>query len=150
MTQAVEVVPSLGLAPTISMCPHSLHQDLLQLSIAHSQVGSKSQALLHANSVEMNVHTMSQAQLQALLHAASVQTAVHTTCAITARIKTCCNSVLLSIRSFPHYKPSHKLCCMQHLFKRLSIQYMPLQPASRLAAAQHCSVLGRLFTRSQL
>ena len=52
MTQAVEIVPSLSLAPTITMCPDSLHQDLLQLSIAHSQVGlscqAELQALLHA------------------------------------------------------------------------------------------------------
>ena len=39
MTQAVEVLPSLALAPSISMCPDSLYQDLLQLNIAHSEVG---------------------------------------------------------------------------------------------------------------
>lgn len=38
MTQAVEVLPSFALAPSITMCPHNLHLDLLQLSITHSQV----------------------------------------------------------------------------------------------------------------
>lgn len=38
MTQAVEVLPSLALAPHITMCPHTLHLDLLHLSITHCQV----------------------------------------------------------------------------------------------------------------
>lgn len=40
MTQAVEVLPSLVLAPSITMCPHNLHLDLLQLGISHCQVGA--------------------------------------------------------------------------------------------------------------
>ncbi|KAL3147776.1 hypothetical protein ABBQ32_002510 [Trebouxia sp. C0010 RCD-2024] len=37
MTQTVEVLPSLALTPTVTMCPHSLHLDLLQLTISSSQ-----------------------------------------------------------------------------------------------------------------
>ena len=38
MTQAVEVLPSLAINPTITMCPDSLHRDLLHVALTHSQV----------------------------------------------------------------------------------------------------------------
>jgi hypothetical protein len=38
MTQAVEVLPSLAISPTITMCPDSLHRDLLHVALTHSQV----------------------------------------------------------------------------------------------------------------
>ena len=40
MTQAVEVLPSLAINPTITMCPDSLHRDLLHVALTHSQVNT--------------------------------------------------------------------------------------------------------------
>ncbi|DBA74127.1 hypothetical protein WJX77_012500 [Trebouxia sp. C0004] len=40
MTQAVEVMPNLAINPTITMCPDSLHRDLLHVALTHSQDSS--------------------------------------------------------------------------------------------------------------
>ncbi len=40
MTQAVEVLPSLAINPTITMCPDSLHRDLLHVALTHPQVNT--------------------------------------------------------------------------------------------------------------
>lgn len=40
MTQAVEVLPSLAINPTITMCPDSIHRDLLHVALTQSQVNN--------------------------------------------------------------------------------------------------------------